>query len=91
MTYYTALALKRLDRIAEATELLCSLLNYAEGLARDGTQRTHLLDQLAVERGRAHHVARRGRLRNIVGGTCRERLQGDVGILQRQRRRHHDL
>jgi tetratricopeptide (TPR) repeat protein len=34
MTYYTALALKQLDRKAEAEELLRSLLAYAQGLAQ---------------------------------------------------------
>ena len=34
MTYYNALALKRLHRAAEAVELLRSLLAYAEGLAK---------------------------------------------------------
>ena len=32
MTYYSALALKKLNRMGEAEELLCALLAYAEGL-----------------------------------------------------------
>ena len=48
-------------------------------------------DQVAAETGRTGDFAIAGRLRDIVGGAERERLQADLGVTPRQRRGHdHD-
>jgi hypothetical protein len=48
MTYYNALALKRLHRAAEAVELLRSLLAYAEGLAKQPAKIDYFATSLAA-------------------------------------------
>ena len=49
------------------------------------------LDQLAAERGGGIDRPLTGlRLRDVVGGAERQRLQADLGVPPRQRRRHDD-
>ena len=49
-----------------------------------------LLDQVVPERRRGGDLAVARRLRDVVGGAERERLQAHLGVAARERRRHDD-
>src|SRR5262249_5557229 len=51
---------------------------------------TDLLDQVVTEGGRGGDLAIGRGLWNVVGGTERKRLQADLRVAARQRRRHDD-
>ncbi|MGY3424173.1 hypothetical protein ACVWZW_004648 [Bradyrhizobium sp. F1.13.4] len=51
---------------------------------------TDFLDQVVVEDVRSRRLARRFRLRNVVGCAERQRLEADFGVTAGQRRGHDD-
>jgi hypothetical protein len=62
----------------------------AARLSRALAERADLLDQFAAEIVGRVGIGRRRRLRDVVGRTERERLEADLGIPPRHRRRHDD-